>query len=317
MSRAYRLLKIISLLRSSPGHNAASLARECEVSERTIYRDLNELSLLGVPLYYGEKGYQLHSDAFLPSLNFTLEELISLRIAISSSLLERLSPINKQLRSAMLKLSHASRSSTYGVLSLGEPSVFQHPKVTAKSSTFQSLFPSLERSIRDRRRIIINYSSLQRRKLVSRKVDPYALTFRRHAWYLVAFCHVRGEMRLFRADRIRSLEVTEEEYQRDENFSLERFFTDSWELYQGELVEVTVKFSPRVAHFLKETVHHHNEQISELQDGGILYTVRVKGLEEVARWIFGFGCEAEVLKPKSLREEMKRIARGLANIYNL
>ena len=309
-------MKIISLLRSAPGHNATSLARECEVSERTIYRDLNELSLLGVPFYYGEKGYQLHSDAFLPSLNFTLEELISLRIALRSSLLEHLSPINEHLRSAMLKLSHASGSSFYGALRLWESSVFQHPKVTEKSSVYQSFFPALEGSIRDCHRVIISYSSPQRRALVTRKLDPYALTFRRHAWYLVAFCHLRGEIRLFRLDRIQSLEVVEEEFQRDEDFSVEGYFADSWEVYQGELVEVTVKFPPRIAPFLKETVHHPNEQISELQDGGILYTVRVKGLEEVGRWILGFGCAAEVLKPKSLQEEMKRIAQGLVNIFS-
>lgn len=315
MSRAYRLLKIISMLCSSSRYNAASLARECEVSERTIYRDLNELSLLGVPFYYGERGYKLHSDTFLPSLNFTLEELLSLQIALRSSLLEHISPINEHLRSVILKLSRASRSS--GVLRSEEPSVFQHPKVTAKSSTYQSFFLPLERSIRDRRRVIIKYSSPQRRELITRKIDPYAMTFRRHAWYLVAFCHQRGEMRLFRADRIKSLEVTEEEFQRDEDFSVEKFFADSWEVYQGELVEVAVKFSPRVAPLLKQTVHHPKEQISELRDGSILYTVRVKGVEEISRWILGFGCQAEVLKPKSLREEMKRIARDLATIYNL
>lgn len=317
MSRAYRLLKIISLLRNSSGHNAASLAQECGVSERTIYRDLNELSLLGIPFYYGEEGYQLHSDTFLPSLNFSLEELLSLQIALRSSLLEHLSPINEHLRSAMLKLSHASGSSSYGALRLWESSVFQHPKVTAKSSAYQSLFPLLEGSIRDRRRIIIKYNSPQRRELVTRKLDPYALTFRRHAWYLVALCHLRGEMRLFRADRIQSLEATGEEFQRDEDFSVERFFADSWEVYQGELVEVTVKFSPRIAPFLKETVHHPNEQISELEDGSVIYTVRVKGVEEISHWILGFGCEAEVLKPKSLRKKIKKIAQGLSIIYDL
>ena len=316
MPRAYRLLKIISLLRNSLGHNAASLARECEVSERTIYRDLNELSLLGVPFYYGEEGYQLHPNTFLPSLNFSLEELLSLQIALRSSLLEHLSPMNEHLRSAMLKLSHASGSSSYGALRLWESSVFQHPKVTAKSSAYQSFFPALEGSIRDRRRVIIKYSSPQRRELVARKLDPYALTFRRHAWYMVAFCHLRGGIRLFRLDRIQNLEVTEEEFHRDEDFSVESYFADSWEVYQGELVEVAVKFSPRIAAFLKETVHHPKEEITELDDGGVLYKVRVKGVEEISRWILGFGGEAEVVKPKSLREKMGKSSQELSDIYN-
>jgi predicted DNA-binding transcriptional regulator YafY len=75
MSKYDRLLHILNLLRSRRSLRAKDLARECEVTERTIYRDVLSLSSANVPVYFDD-GYKLLSDAFLPPLNLTKEEFI-------------------------------------------------------------------------------------------------------------------------------------------------------------------------------------------------------------------------------------------------
>ncbi|MCK4427433.1 MAG: HTH domain-containing protein [candidate division Zixibacteria bacterium] len=76
MAKADRLLLILNLLRSRRNLKASNLAKECEVSERTIFRDIQALSEARVPIYF-DSGYKLLTDAFLPPLNFTVDELLT------------------------------------------------------------------------------------------------------------------------------------------------------------------------------------------------------------------------------------------------
>jgi len=94
MAKYDRLLYVLNVLRSRRTMNAARLAQECGVTERSIYRDIISLSEANVPIYY-DNGYKLASDNFLPPLNFNLEEYSCLRLALESSPLVRTSHSSK------------------------------------------------------------------------------------------------------------------------------------------------------------------------------------------------------------------------------
>jgi predicted DNA-binding transcriptional regulator YafY len=84
MAKLDRLLLILNLLRSRRTLSATDLADECEVSERTIYRDIHSLSRARVPIHF-DGGYKIVSDeTFLPTLNFTIDEFLSLYVGLSS-----------------------------------------------------------------------------------------------------------------------------------------------------------------------------------------------------------------------------------------
>ena len=105
MPKYDRLLHILNLLRARRNMNAAALARECGVTERSVYRDIISLSEANIPIYY-DHGYRLASDNFLPPLNFDYEEYHCLRLALDSSPLAKAGYYAEVLRRVRAKVEH-------------------------------------------------------------------------------------------------------------------------------------------------------------------------------------------------------------------
>ena len=166
----------------------------------------------------------------------------------------------------------------------------------------------------NKRIIELDYEGLESGKN-SREIDPYALIFRRHSWYLLGFCHLREDFRVFRLNRIRKVILKDKGFERKPDFSIEEFFKDSWEIYQGKPVEVKLRFSGKAVKVIESSQHHTSEKVKKEKDGSLLYTVRVNGTEEISRWILGFGELVEVLEPKELREDIKRTVQKLQKLY--
>lgn len=83
--RLARMLKIMILIKARRKLNRAHLAEECEVSVRTIQRDINSLNYAGVPIFWSEDGYEIMPDFFLPPMNLRWEEVLLLAIAAKAS----------------------------------------------------------------------------------------------------------------------------------------------------------------------------------------------------------------------------------------
>jgi len=83
----------------------------------------------------------------------------------------------------------------------------------------------------------------------------------------------------------------------------------------GEETEVKLKFSPKVARRVKESVWHPSQGIEDLPDGGCLLTVRVGSTLEMTPWIRGWGPQVEVLAPQGLRDEFREFANQLYEMY--
>ncbi len=103
MTKAERLLFIVNMFRVRRRITLEELARECEVSKRTIYRDLLSLSSLNIPIYYND-GYHLARDISLPPLNFTLDEQELLGFSLKNSSLARSPHLTSKLRNIELKI---------------------------------------------------------------------------------------------------------------------------------------------------------------------------------------------------------------------
>jgi predicted DNA-binding transcriptional regulator YafY len=313
MSKYDRLLHVLNLLRGRHGLKASDLARECEVSERTIYRDIIALSSANIPIYF-DNGYRLLSDAFLPPLNFTLEDYLVLKLSLSSSVLMENSPLRKYAKTVLAKI-----EGNLNPRLKAEVGRIEEPlKITVKStSDFSKLFlifKLIEQSMLKKKSLEIEYESLET-KVTTRQVDPYSLIFRRHAWYLVGFCHLRSQLRIFRLNRIKRVTLLDKSVEIDPDFSLSTFFKESWEIYQGEPVMIKIRFKGIGAKVIESERHHPSERVSKLKGGSLIYEVKVNGIEEISRWILGFGENAEVLEPKELRDKMKSTIKNLSKIY--
>jgi len=103
MSKIDRLLFILNLIRSRRNLKARDLAKECGVSERTIYRDINAISSANVPIFY-ENGYKFLSDTFLPPVNLSLDEYIAICLGLNSGVINSKPVLKLAGRRALAKL---------------------------------------------------------------------------------------------------------------------------------------------------------------------------------------------------------------------
>jgi predicted DNA-binding transcriptional regulator YafY len=193
--RADRLFSIVGLLRGGRYVTARRLAERLEVSERTIYRDIDELSRSGVPVE-GEagRGFRLPATFEIPPLMFDRDELTAL--IVGAQLLERLDlpQFTSAARSALARIRAVVPADR--LAALDDARIFA-PAWARRPSP--PLLATIHRAIEERKRIRIAYAGGEIR---DRSVRPLALYFWERVWTLGAWCEAREAFRNFRVDRI-------------------------------------------------------------------------------------------------------------------
>ncbi|MBD3402085.1 WYL domain-containing protein [candidate division GN15 bacterium] len=313
MAKYDRLLYILNLLRTRRNLNAARLATECGVTERSIYRDILSLSEANVPVYY-DNGYKLASDNFLPPLNFDFEEYTAAKLAIESTPLAAAENYREPLRRVRAKIEAGLSEVVRDRKRMAIDTTRVDIVTSVEPTEIERWFADLEEAVSDSVAVEISYNSIYS-GLTKRVIEPYFIVFRGRAFYVVAFCRKRDDFRTFRIDRIRELRLTAEHFRRNAEIDPERYFDGSWELFGGEPVEVEVVFAGAAARVVQLARHHPNECIEKVDQNRIRYRVTVRGIEEIQRWLLGFGAEVEVLAPPELRRSMIETARDLTRLY--
>ena len=202
MRRADRLFRIVQLLRSGRLQTARHLAEKLQVSHRTIYRDVQDLQLSGVPIT-GEAGvgYTLRRDFDIPPLMFDREEIAALvlgaRMVQAWGGMQLTEAANRALRKIEAVLPTDLRERIDDVL-LYAPGL----RVSAE---VRSRLDALHAAAQERRIVLIAYAREDGQQSV-RRVHPLALYFWGGAWTLAAWCELRNDFRSFRVDRMEHLE---------------------------------------------------------------------------------------------------------------
>ena len=203
MRRADRLFQIVQYLRGGRLTKAADLAGRLEVSERTIYRDIADLKTSGVPID-GEAGvgYLMREGFDLPPLMFTRNEVTALvagaRLIRAWGGLEMAQAAEEALVKIAAVLPEPERRRAEAVQI--------HAIAQEMTDDLRSLLDQIETAVQDRRRLTIDYLSLNEVR-TQRLVRPLALWFWGKVWTLIAWCEMRQDFRMFRADRIDGIEI--------------------------------------------------------------------------------------------------------------
>lgn len=313
MTKNDRLLFILNLLRSRKNLNAEQLAKECGVTERSIYRDITSLSQANIPIYF-DRGYKFATDNFLPPLNFSLQEYSTLKAVLESSPLKSTGKYRQVIRELLAKVEASLSQSVREEKKRGTNSANIDIQTTYRSDRLEKWYGQLESAISADKKIQIKYDSLKS-GVMERVVEPYFMVFRGRSFYLVGYCVTRKEFRTFRIDRIQSLIVLDERFTRQKGVDAQSYFEGSWEVYHGHPVEITVRLTGAAAKVVLSSRHHASESIEQLDNESVLYKATVNGLDEIQRWILGFGTEATVIAPVELRTNLERIGRYLSTRY--
>jgi len=161
----------------------------------------------------------------------------------------------------------------------------------------------LRRAAGARRRCRIVYLSSGRTRPEERVVCPYVLGFANGAWYLIAHCTMREDVRLFRLDRVVEAEVVDGTFEVPEDFDPGAYIAGGRLYRAGEEVEAVVRYSPRIARFVRE-----RGPVEEQSDGSVVVRLRVSDPSWLVRHVLMHAPDAEVVGPAELRAAVARAA---------
>ena len=313
--RTIRLVQIICLIGSYNGMSLSDLAQECQVSARTIYRDLSVLAEGGVSFFLDPqtKKYRVYGNAFLKPLSFQVEEATAL-VCCAQAFLKQESILAMPLRRALTRLTDGLTDERKTAVEKRSCAV-DIAVTIQENGTSHMFFTHIQNAILEQQQVKLQYYSKTRDVHTERIIDPYVITFRGGTWYLIAYCHMQNSERIFRIDRIEQLELLNSKFVMPATFSTDEFFNGSWLLEQGDPVKVKLRFSPEAARWLRDEQAHPSQKIVDLPDGSLIYEVTVNGTREITRWILGYGDQVEVFEPVGLREAVAEQAKKMAGMY--
>jgi predicted DNA-binding transcriptional regulator YafY len=314
-----RMSRLHDLIQSQTYPNCTLLAEELEVSRKTIQRDLDFMrDRLGLPIAYdGAKFgfYYTEPVESVPEMEVSEGELVALLIAQKSLQQHRGTVYEGPLRSACTKIAAALRERvSVDIADLASQISFKEQGFNEVSV---ELFDVVGRAVRLSRALKFLYKKLGAAAEEPRRIHPYHLGCINNQWYVFGWDLDRQGLRTFALTRLREPKLQRNRFQRPADFSIETFLADSMGVFRGgkELEKVHIRFDGWVAQIVRERVWHSSEKKTELPNGGLDLELLLSSLEEVERWVLGFGPNAKVLHPPALVERMRRTTRQMAALY--
>lgn len=321
--RASRLVSLLCLLQVREVMTGPELARELEVSERTVARDVLALAAAGVPVY-AERGraggyrllggyraklnglHQAEAEAlFLAGVPGPASDM-GLGEAVAAARLKASAALAPPFRDAPQRVGQRFH--------LDAPRWFREAETPA-------VLPELSRAVWRDRKVVARYRRGDEE--VRRELEPYGLVLKAGVWYLAA----RSGRRFltYRVDRFREVEVVDDEFARDETFDLPAFWEEKSDEFSRSLLteRVEIRISPAGLRKLHATTDGAAAREAEAAagepdaQGWVTTTFPVESLEVAYDQILALGPEAEVLTPPDLRTRLTEAATRFAALYDL
>ncbi len=315
-----RLLQIDALLRLDQRQTADRLAEVLEVSERTVRSDIAFLrDRYHAPIEYSKaKGFHYTAPEWrLPTITLTRGELFAL--TLGARMLETYSgsAYAADLKSAITRLSERLPEQTWvdlqqvadeRILFRGGGGIDLNPEI----------WHLLEEACRSQKSVQMTYYTASSNSTSDRKLDPYLLhIYRGTNPYVIGYCHKRRGIRWFRVDRIRSLRILESSFISEPSFAakehLEMIFQHE---VGGELHSVSIWFDAATSPYIRERRWHPTQMIQEHPDCSLTLSMEVRGMNDLKRWVLGYGKGAIVQKPPGLAAMVRKELQGMVESYS-
>jgi predicted DNA-binding transcriptional regulator YafY len=321
--RADRLLSMLMLLQTQGKMTARRLARELEVSERTIYRDVVALSAAGIPIYTEDGpggGISLVDDYQTRLTGLRPEEAQALSMLAIPEPLVRLG-VGQELKTALLKLSAAIPASVRERQAQAHQRIHLDAAWWFQSEESTPHLQTIQQAVWQDRLLQIVYRG-DFEAAIEQVIAPYGLVAKASIWYLV---YARqGMIRARRVSRIISASILPQSFERPADFDLVVF----WQLWCEDFergrpyYEVQVLVSPilakRLPRLLKDNLPDQlSAPPSMNREGWQAMTLTFENFESARAQILSFGGAIEVLEPLALRMSVADFARQIQNVYVL
>lgn len=307
MNRVDRLLGYLITFQGKKLVRAQDLAERFDVSERTVYRDIDALCELGVPIVgVAGEGYRLMDGYYLPPIMFSEEEVRGLFLSVS--LLTSFTPegtTRDAAQSAIEKIQAVLPEATLRQVEVLRTVIGFYAFGRAPLNLDDPKFGLLQQAIQKRRVVRLHYHAMHTNRITERLVEPLHLAYLESTWVLSGYCRLRNDERNFRLDRIDELQPTGETFAARPNV-----FPHS---EAGNAVDVVVRFQPEVVRWVRESQHFSfRMERPPHGDDSVSMVYEVRSRDQILRWLIQWGTMFEILEPAEFRTEVTRIAVEMA-----
>lgn len=311
-SQASRLHDLIRILEARYGATVDELVEECQVTRRTIYRDLQAIIDAGYPLVNERQddGHVLYSfiSGFskMPPIVFSLEELMTLYLCRGQLDFLEGTPFQDDLNAIFSRIrSNLPPRSVAHLERLAEAS---SPRFLGFKdySHHKELLGSLRQALLKQQQCQIDYRPVGR-EVSQYQIDPYTLLFYKNGLYIGGYAHNRDGLRLFAVERIEGIELLDQRFQVPDDYRVDQLTGTAFGLIEeGETHELELYFSSEVAPYIRERIWHPEQEIVEHEDGSLLLRFSASGDREILSWLYSFIPHVKIIGPESLRDEFIR-----------
>lgn len=318
--RADRLLSILMLLQVNRRVTAGDLAERLDVSQRTIYRDMEALGTAGVPVYAergANGGWSLVEEYRTDLTGLNGVEVQALFLATSPHLLADLG-LGRASEAALTKLLAALPSGRRHDAESARQRVHADGSGWHRPDEPTPFLQALQDAVTRERKVDLTYERSDG-TTVERLVDPLGLVAKGSVWYLAA--SVDGEPRTYRVSRVRGALVTDQSCVRPDGFELAAYWDESTARFKAALpsYDAVVRVSPSILPRVRQSGRFPRPLIVREAppgpDGWVELDLRFDVVEEAREYTLGLGPQLEVIEPGELREQVTEASRATAALY--
>lgn len=310
-----RMIKIHEFLAAEKYPNCSKLARDLEVSTKTLQRDIDFMrDQLMLPIEYDavQHGfYYAESVAQFPMVTVSQGELVALLVAQKAVEQYRGTSFEKPLHAAFEKLVSSMDDQT---------SVSMHELSAAVSFRSQGVphaqirvFETLTEAVMHHQVVEFDYLSMKAKRPERRRVEPYHLACIDNQWYLICNDLVREGRRTFALPRIENVKTLRQIFEKSPDFSVADMLSGSFSAFEaGKTETIRLHFQAAVARLVSERQWHKTQKLHAKANGDVELEMKVGLAPDLEAWILGWGGQVEVLEPASLREKIAAIGKEIS-----
>ena len=294
-----RLFEIVYILIQKKKVTAKELANRFEVSTRTIYRDIETLSRANIPIYAAkgkEGGIEILDEYVLNKMLLTEEEQKQILFALQGikkvagqnekDILEKLSRLFNKKADDWIRIDF----SNWG-----------------KDKEKEERFNKIKAAILNKNRIKFEYYNTNGEKS-ERIVEPLQIWFKDKSWYLIAFCKLKQDYRIFKIARIKEIEILEEHFERDLQQESKK------EKCKFKTITLKLEISKKMAYRVYD--EFEDSEITKKDDGSFIINVEYPENEWVYGYILSFGEYLKVLSPERVKRTIKNKIEKILKNYS-
>lgn len=306
-----RQLQLMQMLERRQEIVVPEVAAELGYTPRTVYRDLQVLERIGVPIYQERQGRKARwrvIDGYRRRLSITLSwpEMLALRAA--AKMVEALGapPLSGAAETALAKVGEALPPEVAGRAARLDEFLSAHPgalhQYAGKSEVLRTLIDALDRQ----ESVRFGYRKPGDGAAAARTVDPYLLHEQSGALYLFGYCHRRKAIRTFLVDRITAAATTGAVFDARVPFAHAAMLQGAFGPWEGAPRRLRLRFDRGIAPIVAERRVHPSQAMQWRSDGALDLTLRAPICPPLIAWLLGWGTRVEIISPVALADRLRR-----------